>query len=323
MKKLLAIALLSITGLNCSLHAIATQRKIKQADGKEVTLDETQFEERKAVLPEKVKVMMEAGGEISLPNLTQNDLEVLTKVLPLIKEEKEKALKEHFTSMLKNKKYEDYDSLLVTADYLGIDFLLTIASDLNNENLLIWAKENNIEPLEALFKLQKKYPHISIIDVDHQEEFGWPALMKASAYGHEKIVELLLNAGASVDMQNDFDTTSLMWASKGGYKGIVKMLLKAGAAVNQQDNAKDTALIWASNEDHKEIVEILLIAGSAVDIPGRGRLTALMGASYHGFAEIVKILLTAGADRTLKNVGGKTAFDIAKNEEIKQLLQEE
>ena len=45
--------------------------------------------------------------------------------------------------------------------------------------------------------------------------------------------------------------------------------------------------------------------------------------ALNNHTETVKVLLAAGADKTIKSNTGKTALDVAKTDEIKQLLQAE
>ena len=49
--------------------------------------------------------------------------------------------------------------------------------------------------------------------------------------------------------------------------------------------------------------------------------TALMNASYNRHLKIVKFLIENGADVNIKNNDGKTALDLAKTEEIKEVLR--
>ena len=56
--------------------------------------------------------------------------------------------------------------------------------------------------------------------------------MPASGYGHEKVVELLLGAGADVNAQGGGeDGTALYAASRGGHEKVVELLLGKGAVL--------------------------------------------------------------------------------------------
>ena len=66
------------------------------------------------------------------------------------------------------------------------------------------------------------------------------------------------------------------------------MLIAAGADVNAKDDKNETALWWAAHEGH---------------------------------IEIAKALIAAGADVNAKDNDNETAMDVAKNNEIKELLK--
>ena len=51
------------------------------------------------------------------------------------------------------------------------------------------------------------------------------------------------------------------------------------------------------------------------------RSTPLHTASYHGHEEIVQLLLEHQADRSLLNVNGLSAYEVAANDEIRQLYR--
>jgi ankyrin repeat protein len=101
---------------------------------------------------------------------------------------------------------------------------------------------------------------------------------------------------------------------------IVRILLDKGANVNVPRKDGITPLHLASNQGSVEIVKLLLDKGAKVDVKGgKNSITPLMLASMNGHTEVVKLLLERGADPRLKSFGS-TAFDYAKNDEIKALL---
>jgi uncharacterized protein len=81
-----------------------------------------------------------------------------------------------------------------------------------------------------------------------------------------------------------------------------------------------TALMIASQFGHAEVGKLLIERGAKLDLQVTCGPTALLIASAQGNTEIVKILLENGANTELKTMEGKTAYDYAKNEEIKTLL---
>ena len=60
-------------------------------------------------------------------------------------------------------------------------------------------------------------------------------LMIASRYGHDPIVEMLLERGATLDYIASDNTDALMVASEGGHARVVRRLLEAGAQMELSD----------------------------------------------------------------------------------------
>jgi len=95
-------------------------------------------------------------------------------------------------------------------------------------------------------------------DVNHQDDYGWTALMIAAWNRHLDIVKYLVKEGkANVNIENKYGYTALMKAARNGYLDIVEYLVKAGANVDQQDQYGDTASTLAARKNHLNIVKIL------------------------------------------------------------------
>src|SRR4051794_6827774 len=72
------------------------------------------------------------------------------------------------------------------------------------------------------------------IDVDHVNDLGWTALLEAVILGeggapHQRIVGLLVDAGADVDRADREGVTPLQHARRRGYTEIARTLHAAGA----------------------------------------------------------------------------------------------
>ena len=65
----------------------------------------------------------------------------------------------------------------------------------------------------------------------------------AARGGHDKVVSLLLEAGADKDMKGRFDWTLLHFAARFGRDNVVSLLLEAGANkdIKNSDGAKLSA----------------------------------------------------------------------------------
>ena len=134
------------------------------------------------------------------------------------------------------------------------------------------------------------------------------ALWLASRMGHQRIVQLLLEAGAKDCHFHPNRGTSLHVAAKYGHHESVRLLLQAGFDLNRGGNF-GTPLHEASHKGDEEMIDLLLDAQAEVNQLCRlkkPRLdvfdhkmndsTPLHVASWKGDADIVKMLLAARAD---------------------------
>ena len=162
-------------------------------------------------------------------------------------------------------------------------------------------------------------------DAEHPEERGATALLAAAQYGRPRIVELLLEAGASATSPSGkaalltaCGLPTALGESDGVDEGadfgrIVSALIEHGADKNAELPGGPTALMTAVLAGRKEVVIRLLEEGAEVNAPLAGQeLTALMMAASQGSTAIVAALLGAGAavDYLAPN-GGATALLLA------------
>ena len=117
------------------------------------------------------------------------------------------------------------------------------------------------------------------------------------------------------------DYYSLINASKNGDLEKVKLLIENGANIEVKDNNGDTALILASYYRRLEIVKYLVEKGANINATNDNGWTSLMYASKYGELETIKYLLENGADVNIKNKNGNAALDLAKIEDIKEVLR--
>jgi len=106
--------------------------------------------------------------------------------------------------------------------------------------------------------------------------------IKAAAIGNSAKFEQLINEGANINAQGPMGTTALMWAATNGHADCVKLLLANGA-----------------DDTLTELID---------------GYTALMAAAHWGCAEACKELSKNTSVIDIKDSGGKTALDIAKEQ---------
>ena len=86
---------------------------------------------------------------------------------------------------------------------------------------------------------------------------GQPVLVNAAKRGFTAIVKLLLESGAEVEAMNQFNETALMLAAKNGYEAVVKTLLENGADIGTKNSYGHTALTFAKRSREVKIVHSL------------------------------------------------------------------
>ena len=80
--------------------------------------------------------------------------------------------------------------------------------------------------------------------------------------GDEKLVLMLLNAGASVNKLESYSQTALMVAAEIGNESLCRLLLEHDADVTLTNSLEQTAYDVAIENGHVEWAEILKVAKS-------------------------------------------------------------
>ncbi|KAJ5626555.1 hypothetical protein N7528_003982 [Penicillium herquei] len=177
------------------------------------------------------------------------------------------------------------------------------------EDLLQWQEQpihraSKMGLLETVVELLNHGVNPDVAGPKEAFETTRTALQAASAEGHDKIVQLLLDRGA------DFNASSskggaLQLASAGGHDKIVQMLLNRGAGVDagleeggplSENMGQFNALHNACSMGYEQTVRILLDHGADINALGEGGATPLEIAASEGNEKIVQILIDRGAN---------------------------
>ncbi|KAF2107948.1 ankyrin repeat-containing domain protein [Lophiotrema nucula] len=139
------------------------------------------------------------------------------------------------------------------------------------------------------------------------------------------VVQLLLDAGASVKGEFDFGITPLHQAARQPYvpTRFILLLLEAGADVDARDTDQSTPLLWSLSYHRwsEEAVRELVRAGA--DANAVGTVYGNTPLHYAPTETIARLLLEGGADVHIKNEDWKTPLDMAKEldrHEVVELL---
>jgi ankyrin repeat protein len=157
-----------------------------------------------------------------------------------------------------------------------------------------------------------KYPK----SVDVKDERNNTALILAAEEGHDALVTLLLDRGASVDVLNKNCVGALYFAIQNNHVSTAKILLEKGSDLERDAS---TGFIGVAQNGHVEMLNLLLEKGLPVD-KEVGRNTMLMLAVKWKKLEAVTVLLDKGADIALTDKDGETALDIAHKEGSEDII---
>lgn len=145
------------------------------------------------------------------------------------------------------------------------------------------------------------------------------ALACAAAEGHLAVCRFLLAVGADMCALDSSGSSVLCQAVRGGHPDVVELLLEAGASVNAGCDEQCPLLLeacespFAQSEQQQEklIFHLLTFKADPDVIRESDGLGAIHAAALSGQPELVRILLQAGASVNLQTVHRKTPLMLA------------
>lgn len=151
-------------------------------------------------------------------------------------------------------------------------------------------------------------------------EFGKQAIHYAVEFDAVSCARALLEAGADASSYTDLGYFPLLLARSVDMRNL---LLEFGADIDQTDQrGDDTVLEQAAFYGNLKSVQYYIKRGANVHFASKSNNdTVLHSAVVSDNTDVVKAVLDAGADRTIKTLEGKTPFDYAKTDEIKELVK--
>ncbi|CAG4953960.1 unnamed protein product [Colias eurytheme] len=219
------------------------------------------------------------------------------------------------------------------------------------ESLLYSARHGEISVVKALLEAKKEGKLTLNINCKGKSKtnLGWTPLHLATYFAHKEVAEALLAAGADVDEVNENGDTALHKASFIGNEDLVILLLNHQADVNIMNGEGKTPVDVCKTQDVQRLLEAAdramryererkllnaakegrvdelqeLLSGSnppninCVDAQGNSCLHCV---AYRGHARLAVLLLQNGIDTTLRNNSGRLAIDLAKDNEMREVL---
>ncbi|CAF1399925.1 unnamed protein product [Adineta steineri] len=139
----------------------------------------------------------------------------------------------------------------------------------------------------AFVELLLKY-HANVNSATKNNENKTP-LMLAAEYGHEHVVQLLMNYNADIILKDKYQLTAVAYATK--YVPILKLFNCEDESIQQQ------AFVYAASNGSLDALEYMLTNNnySSIDINGIDSIhgeTALTNAASHGHIKIIDYLIT-------------------------------
>lgn len=160
---------------------------------------------------------------------------------------------------------------------------------------------------EAVVKLLLK----TAVDLETIDEFGRTPLSLASENGREVVLNLLLEKGVNADSKDKFGRTPLSWASQNGHEAVVNLLLKKNVDADSEDVHGQTPLAWASKNGREAAINLLLQKNVNVESKNTLYQTPLSKACENGHKAVVEILLKWGSKLDSKDSFDQTPLSLA------------
>eukprot|EP01113_Clastostelium_recurvatum_P021438 TRINITY_DN2540_c0_g1_i2.p1 TRINITY_DN2540_c0_g1~~TRINITY_DN2540_c0_g1_i2.p1 ORF type:complete len:2019 (-),score=594.67 TRINITY_DN2540_c0_g1_i2:668-6724(-) len=116
-------------------------------------------------------------------------------------------------------------------------------------------------------------------------------LMLASAQGHLKCIEVLLEHGAEVDAVDHLQRTALLHAAKNGHRNICALLASHDADLDHVDTSNNTASHYAAAYGWADCLELMVEKGAHPHMDNDWKVSPLAIAMMKGHLRCAEILL--------------------------------
>ena len=164
------------------------------------------------------------------------------------------------------------------------------------------AQINSPEALEIIMKFS---PDLNLVN-----DKGDTPLLCATQKKHEDLAIQLLKFGADPNIRNKKNRTALSYSLAIGLRKLARALIRGGADPNGTEETGWSILHVAVANDRYQEAALLLERCRLIDFQDKNGLTALHMAARSRYDETIRLLAKNGADLTLKDVRGRRALDV-------------
>ncbi|KAI8032430.1 Ankyrin-2 [Camellia lanceoleosa] len=188
--------------------------------------------------------------------------------------------------------------------------------------LMFIARLGDIQALKALIGQAE-------IDLDHQDDKGFSAVMVTAIEGHVEAFRLLVYAGADVKLCNKSGETAITLSGFNRNRDLFeKVMLEFAIEKGNHNGGGFYALHCAARRGDLDAARLLVHIGYDINFPDGDGYTPLMLAAREGHGSTCELLISYGARCDLKTAKGETALSLAtknggaKNDAIRVIMDE-
>lgn len=176
-----------------------------------------------------------------------------------------------------------------------------------------FSKCGDLNEMETLLKRGVNVDEIDIYT-------GEASLHAAVEESHYEAVKLLIKYNAKINIVDKDGNTPLHYAAENGDLSIVEYLLQCKANINAKNKYGISALHLAVKEEEYDIIEHLVKNMANINIVDNENESILHWANKFCSLDGVKYIIELGVNKSIKNIHGKTAFDMTVDKDYKRIL---
>ncbi|KAJ4974269.1 hypothetical protein NE237_007443 [Protea cynaroides] len=183
--------------------------------------------------------------------------------------------------------------------------------------LIFVAQTGDTEALKTLIEQPN-------IDLDHQDDNGFTAVMVAAMEGHVGAFQLLVYAWADVKLCNKSGETAITLSELNQNRDLFeKVMLEFALERGKRGAGGFYALHCAARRGDIAAVRLLTSRGYDVNVPDGDGYTPLMLAAREGHGCICELLISCGARCDIENRRGESALSLARKNDAERVILDE